>query len=313
VLGRPIPEEADCSGEPHGPGEKLPRFPSSESPSHPLRMLNDPLSHNVSGPLQLATRTWKSTARWTLLIHGLGDGGFVWDALLPLLLGYTSVIDVDLRGHGDSPWDPGHCYQRERYVADVVALIDRLSPTRLALIGHSLGAEIAIRSAAKRPERVSKLVMVDGGPEVNVEAASALQRHLREQPWTYGAIAEYVCLLESRHPFAARYVLERYAHSALWRVDNRSFELKADPALRSGIPPPDRTAVQHALETLQCPKLLVRGAASSFISPVMAERFTATANNCRLVTVPRAGHSVPLDNPTALHDAVTPFLAESVG
>ena len=260
--------------------------------------------------LPLSTRLSPGPAVFTLLIHGLGDGGFVWDAFLPYLARSSSAVTIDLRGHGDSPWDPRQSYRIEAHVADLVALIDKLEQKRIVLVGHSLGAQIAIRSAAERRHRVSGLVIVDGGPELNERAARALAQHLKTLRWRYTTISQLTDLLTERHPLARRAVLENYARSALRRTADGEFELKADPALPASLSPPDDARMWEALDSLSCPKLLVRGVASSMLTQRSAERTSLRLRNCRLVTVPRAGHSIPLDNPAGLYDAISPFLAE---
>ncbi len=56
-------------------------------------------------PIHLTTTTWGSGSPRLVLIHGMGDGAFVWDELVSQLRVTTSGVTVDLRGHGDSPWD----------------------------------------------------------------------------------------------------------------------------------------------------------------------------------------------------------------
>ena len=260
-------------------------------------------------PLPLSTRRWPGPPVGTLLIHGLGDGAFAWDAFLPYLLRSSSAITVDLRGHGDSPWDSGQRYEREAYAADVVALLRQLEQPPIVLMGHSLGAEVAIRAAAALPELVRALVIVDGGPELNGRAAQAMAQHLKALPWRYSRPSEFVDVLANRHPLAERAVLESYASSALRRAVDGGFELKADPALRFGLSAPDDEAIWHALHRVACPKLIVRGAASSMLSYNQAQRTAARLTDCRVATVVQAGHSVPLDNPAGLHDMIGPFLA----
>jgi pimeloyl-ACP methyl ester carboxylesterase len=62
------------------------------------------------------------------------------------------------------------------------------------------------------------------------------------------------------------------------------------------------------LRSIATPTLLVRGAASDLLDPAIAERVAAEMPDCTLVTVPDAGHPVPLDNPQGFIDAVQPWL-----
>jgi pimeloyl-ACP methyl ester carboxylesterase len=62
------------------------------------------------------------------------------------------------------------------------------------------------------------------------------------------------------------------------------------------------------LERIAVPTLLVRGAESDVLDAGVAQKMTEVMPNCRLATVPDAGHSIPLDNPTGFIAAVRPFL-----
>jgi pimeloyl-ACP methyl ester carboxylesterase len=62
------------------------------------------------------------------------------------------------------------------------------------------------------------------------------------------------------------------------------------------------------LERIATPTLLVRGAESDILAAETAQKMTEVMPNCTLVTVPDAGHSIPLDNPQGFIDAVRPFL-----
>ncbi len=245
-----------------------------------------------------------------ILIHGFGDGAFVWDGLLSHFEPSRSLMTVDLRGHGDAPRDTPSTYHPAAYAADLVSLIDELTQVDVVLVGHSLGAEVAIRAAAARAERIAGLVIVDGGPGLNEEAALALLQHMATLPWRYRTVAEYESSLTEWHPLASADVLRRYAMGALRATPDGAFELKLDPALRSGLPPADVPAIWSSLQSIRCPALLVRGAASAFLSHRSAAYVCTRVRTCRLVTVPRAGHAIPLDNPQGLHSVVTSFLAE---
>ena len=65
------------------------------------------------------------------------------------------LVAPELRGHGESGWDPAAHYRAERYVADLVAVVDHFGLARFDLLGHSLGSLIAVVFAARYPERVT--------------------------------------------------------------------------------------------------------------------------------------------------------------
>jgi pimeloyl-ACP methyl ester carboxylesterase len=111
------------------------------------------------------------------------------------------------------------------------------------------------------------------------------------------------------------------ARHGLRRRDDGRFELKMDPALRGGLGAPESSAdadarerettaaLWEALARIECPTLVVRGAASDILSPEVADRMVEDVlKNGRLAVVGRAGHSVMTDNPEGFRDAVNDFV-----
>ncbi len=267
-----------------------------------------PGHHVHPASLELVSRRWGEAGPQLLLLHGLGDGSFVWNAFLRPLA-HLSCVAVDLRGHGDSPWDPHGDYRPAAHVADVLNVIRRMRLTDFTLMGHSLGADIAIHVAAKESARIRRLILVDGGPDLDHRAALALRQQMHVLPRRFGSIEQFEQALAARHPLANPDVLREYARCALRYTPDDDFALKFDAAVLPTGAAPDPAPLRDALRSVQCPKLIVRGAVSSFLSRPRAVQLCDSLENCTLATVPRAGHSVALDNPSGLRDAVTLFLS----
>jgi pimeloyl-ACP methyl ester carboxylesterase len=96
-----------------------------------------------------------------VLLHGLASTHRWWDLVVPRLPGYR-VVRFDHRGHGGSDTPPGG-YDLEHLATDTVGVLDALRIDRAVLAGHSLGAAVALRVAAARPDRVTALACVEGG------------------------------------------------------------------------------------------------------------------------------------------------------
>ena len=253
--------------------------------------------------------------RACLMIHGFGEGSYVWNELLPTVASHYEVLAPDLRGHGDSEWDPAARYDVQTHVADVVHVVRVLGLHRLVLIGHSMGGEIAIRVAMECARLMAGLVLVDSGPSLNPEGIQRVRAEFEASNQPYRTVEDYASWLAARRPLTSSDVLLRLAKSALRKQADASFRLKTDPAiLQSAYDESDGGGNEPGVWTLlpqMCwPVLVVRGAGSAVLSRDIAERMIQLIPDARLQSVPVAGHAVMLDNPEGFAAAVRPFLLD---
>lgn len=103
-----------------------------------------------------------------LLLHGHPRTHATWHRVAPILAHDFTVVCPDLRGYGDSskPVDaPDHAQMLKRALAnDVAALMTALGHDRFAVAGHDRGLYVALRLALDRPQRVERLIVMDGVP-----------------------------------------------------------------------------------------------------------------------------------------------------
>ncbi len=260
--------------------------------------------------VRLNLRSWGEGVPRYFLIHGFGEGSFSWQRFACSLSRSGGALAIDLRGHGDSERDPDATYCPERYVEDVEWALRTRGLRDIVLIGHSMGAAIAIHAAARCADRVRGLVLVEGGPYLRRAAVARIRAEFNNQPWRYQTVEEYSLRLEGKLRLACAALLRDVAPEALQRSAQGGWELKCDPALSNSPEYIDDAEVSKALARISCPVLLIRGAASSVLSRAAAERVVAETLDGRLRSVPGAGHAVMFDNPEGLLAAVTPFLGE---
>ena len=110
--------------------------------------------------IQLAV--WEGKGKQILCIHGITANSRFWDCLASALAPHHRVIAVDLRGRGLSDKPPTG-YSIEHHCKDILALMNDRGLERPVLMGHSLGAFISLVFSAKYPQRVDRLILVDGG------------------------------------------------------------------------------------------------------------------------------------------------------
>lgn len=95
-----------------------------------------------------------------VLLHGVLRRWTDWSPLLDVLAARWQVIGVDLRGHGQSDRTPGN-YLVVDYVRDIVRLMGQVADEPVMLVGHSLGAMVALAAAAEAPAAVRAVVAED--------------------------------------------------------------------------------------------------------------------------------------------------------
>lgn len=120
------------------------------------------LSIPVAGGELAAFRFGDKAAPPIVAVHGITSNSRAWVPVARALGPSAQVIAVDLRGRAESNTLPGP-YGTAVHAEDVIAVLDRLELERAVLVGHSLGAYIVARVAADHPERVERVVLVDGG------------------------------------------------------------------------------------------------------------------------------------------------------
>jgi pimeloyl-ACP methyl ester carboxylesterase len=280
-------------------------------------MLRRYVSSGGSRPLRLHVAEWQSDAAPTMLVHGFGDPALVWRDFAWRMRGRAHMFAVDLRGHGDSDWDPDARYDTQFLLNDLVAACDAIGLERARLIGHSMGAEVVLRFAAAFPERTERLILVDFGPEINAEAAQYIHQEFLTMPRHFPSLESYWEWLVEHRPFAGAWILRGLAADSL-RAGPDGFVLKSDRALgsrrSSGAANGDgarhcKTELWEALQTVACPCLVVRGAYSSVLSAETAQEMAEYAlPDGHLTVIERAGHALMLDNPEEFHAAVERFL-----
>jgi len=130
-------------------------------------MMTEPKRMKAKGDgIKIQLAVWEGKGKQILCIHGLTANCRFWDCLASALSPQHRVIAMDLRGRGLSD-KPPEGYSIERHCKDVLALIDDLGLKRPVLMGHSLGAFISLVFSAKHPQRVDRLILVDGGGKLS--------------------------------------------------------------------------------------------------------------------------------------------------
>jgi pimeloyl-ACP methyl ester carboxylesterase len=268
--------------------------------------------------IALAVVEWSRRGLPCVLLHGFGDAACVWNHLATRIMPEFRAVAIDLRGHGDSDWDPDTKYDVETLTADLTKIVEIFGFERMVLIGHSLGAAVAIRFAAENAARTAGLIIVDFGPELDEAGVDQVLRAFTDMPRTFTSTDDYADWLIAHRPLADPNQLRHLARCSL-RQSPQGWQPKADAALatNSQISRLEANGGRYhlpelwpALEQIKCPSLVIRGMGSGVLPSDVATRMVDHKLSAgRLATIAGAGHAVMMDNPSEFTDSVIGFLS----
>jgi pimeloyl-ACP methyl ester carboxylesterase len=234
------------------------------------------------------------------------------------------VVAPDWRGFGLSGWaHEGESYWFPDYYGDLEAILDLYQPgSSVNLVGHSMGGNIAGTFAGLRPQRISKLVTLEGLGMPRADPATAPKRMVqwldaqREPPGfkPYGSFDEVAQRLKKNNPRLPEDKAQFLARH--WAVETKAgtVEMRSDPRHKAANPYVFR--VEEALacwRQVTAPALLVTGRDSHIVKWLkdvpeqMAER-KAAFRDLREVELEDCGHMMHHDQPRRLAGLIEDFL-----
>jgi pimeloyl-ACP methyl ester carboxylesterase len=284
----------------------------------------EPISqYYLSHRLKLHFWDWGDNGKPNLvLVHGSRDHARSWDFVAREFCNDFRVVAPDLRGHGDSQWAPGAMYSVPEYVLDLSALIDIIGRHPVHIIGHSLGGAVAQLYAGSYPERVRKLVSIEGfGPPpeklVPRPAHERLRRWIEDMrvyetrsAHRYESLESAVSRMREANPYLSAEIARRLTlFGSNWNPDG-SLTWKFDNFVRAFSPYAfNMEDAQEIWRQIRCPVLLVRGLDSWVPDPTADGRVHAFSKH-RLVSVPAAGHWVHHDQPGIFVETTRQFFRD---
>jgi pimeloyl-ACP methyl ester carboxylesterase len=293
----------------------------------PLHDVLGPASHfYISQRLRLHYLDWGNRDKPTLLlVHGGRDHAHNWDWVARGLRDEYHIVAPDLRGHGDSAWAIGGMYAMTDFVLDIAQLLEAINNFPVAIVSHSLGGMVSTQYTGLYPERVSKLVSIEGlGPppkwvkksretpaDVRIRTwIGEMQKLAGRAPRRYPSIEDAMARMQEVNTFLSA---EQAAHLTIHGVarnEDGTYSWKFDNYVRASAPFRfDEQETRAIWGRITCPTLLVRGAESWASDPVEDGRIEAF-QNVRYEVFERAGHWVHHDRLDDFVELVQGFLAD---
>jgi pimeloyl-ACP methyl ester carboxylesterase len=279
--------------------------------------------HAIRG-LRYHVRTWGEAGRPAIfLLHGWMDVSASFQFLVDCLRRDWHVIAPDWRGFGLTDWAPAG-YWFPDYYADLDALIDMHAPhAPVDLVGHSMGGNIVVMYAGLRPERVRRVITLEGLGLARTSADSAPRRLVQwmdaqNEPPRFKPYASHAALaqrLKANNPRLTEDRAEFLARHWGRETSDGTVQLLSDPRHKVANPYPFRIEEWLAVwRRVTAPVLLVNGRNSHIPgwlrdTPEQAAERKAAFRDLREIDIDDCGHMMHHDQPERLAEVVEGFLA----
>lgn len=251
-----------------------------------------------------------------ILIHGLGASAAAWRRLAPFLAeaGYR-VLAIDLKGCGLSARPPGD-YSRQALATLVLGFMDNVGVRRArAIVGHSMGGAIALEIAAREPERVDLVAVVDG--QGVISSPWLLQAAAPMTPLV-GTLASRMTALSPAAP--RRFFARLYLKRIFANPDDVTEELVDTYAATAdaGYQRAMFAMIQHLgntadlareIRTLKQPTILVWGRLDPVCPLPLGEELYRTLPDAEFHVIDDCGHCAPEERPAELAAHLVDFFA----
>lgn len=273
--------------------------------------------------LRYHLREWgREGAPILVMLHGWMDVSASFQFVVDALRGDWHVVAPDWRGYGLTSWTSEDCYWFPDYLADLDCVLDAVAPgDPAALVGHSMGGNVALLYAGVRPQRVSAVVNLEGFGLRDSTPGEAPARYAR---WIdelkagatlrdYGSLSEVADRLRKNNPrLSEERALFLAAHWSQPTDDGR-YRIAGDPAHRIVNPVLYRWAeVEACWRNVACPVLWVQAeqtdAGKWAGGQREIDRRAAVLRNVATARVADAGHMLHHDQPQQVAALIESFL-----
>jgi len=242
-----------------------------------------------------------------IMLHGIGRVARTFDHIAPHFAPNYHVMAVDMRGHGDSDWDPKGAYLVEDYTKDIEGLAAQLHLRNITIWGNSTGGRVAQVFAGLHPELVSAVIAEDVGPERPTQVAESVTRQLKQEDEKgWASEDELLAQLKTSNPRTPEEILRAYAHYGSKRRPDGRVIWKRDPAIGNGFVP---TELWRFVSEIKSPIIYVLGGRSTIVPAGTQDELKKALPQAQFATIPGVGHYPSEENTQAYLAIVDKFLA----
>ena len=252
-----------------------------------------------------------------VFLHGTAMNAHTWDTVALAL--DRPLVAFDLPGHGHSSWRDDSTYSPDNLAEAVAQGDERLAPQADAVVGMSLGGMTATMLAARWPELVRRLVLVDITPGVNRRKAQAIIDFV-DGPQTFPSFDAILARTVEHNPTRSESSLRRgILHNAhplpdgswAWNYDRRGRSQPDAATLPADDEDPPPSPLWDVLSQIEVPLLLARGGVSPVVDDADVAELVRRQPAAEVVVVDGAGHRVQGDRPHQLAALIAGFVSRT--
>lgn len=244
-----------------------------------------------------------------LLMHGAAAHSRWWDFTAPALTGRYHVLALDRRGHGDSQWSDSGRYEIEDYTADLHEVLCTWGLGKPFLVAHSGGGLPSIMYAARYPENVRGLALIETRPVYDDDMIARMRNRDERPPRLFDSREQALASFRLTPPTvgAPPEMVAHLAQHSFRRLPDGKWINKLDR--RTGRRLHTFDGIQWMTQ-VSCPVLVVRAENSTMLDRDAAQRLAAAAKRGSLIEIPGAEHQVILDSVEEVTRILLEFLRQ---
>jgi len=224
-----------------------------------------------------------------IFLHGWFGSWRYWVPTMEIMSEYGRTYALDLWGYGDSDTANGE-YSIARYVKLLDAFIGQMGLTLMTLVGHALGAAVAMRYTAEKPECVERLVTVSTPLTDNAI-----------NPRLLGSGSSIVDRVRGWKPSDGHIEVEQ------------AMDKMAQGVMEASVRSTMNIDLQRDVSQIQIPLLLIHGEKDAVVAPPQPECLTNAGENVRAIVLPNARHFPMLDDTLRFTRLLSDFLEVQSG
>ena len=288
---------------------------------------NEPVENFIDVPDgKIHYLDWGGTGLQAHLLHANGFCAGTYSPFVKHLTADLHVMASDIRGHGGSQLPSS---QRIRhwnvFAEDLKALIEKSMLPPIIGMGHSLGAVTTYIAAATHPRLFSCLILIDPtilprrylwpmavmrmfGLAAKIPLAKSARRRRKTFQGKKEALKRFA-LGRGIFKYWSKDFVEAYLECGLLEKDPQTAVLTCDPEHEAQIFESVPLDVWTYASKISCPVLAIRGEHSGAFTVDAAERLGSLIADFELITIPGAGHFVPMGKPVECADVIKEFIA----